>query len=220
MALLPFFFAARPRGETIHEIDGTPIIRHLRNITISTELTHSEDAPCEPTWVWMEGSVSRLHQTIVSSHITSLAEADGRAAPGSATSWSSMCIASGLYSHSVLGLSDQSGPIDGRLLRRFLYLLVCDLDKDTQGMRTTVPPDLWYWKAFIGAYSITKHQMKAPGELPEGIEVVFDGFICRWSRATGIFIWEEAQRRLAHITWPLSGPQDVGAKLWMRATQQ
>ena len=221
MALMPFVFVGRPKGTTFSDIDGSIFAQYLRNMTASTELTHSEDGhvPCEPSWVWMEGSASRLHHATISSHITSLIQGNGLATPGAAvTSWSSMCIASQLYSYSVLGLFGRSEPLEWRLLRRYLALLAQDIDKGP-GKKSDDLSDIGLWKGFVGAYAIATHQTFVYDRFMEEIESTFKDFICRWAVATGVIAWEEVRSRLAKTAWPSNMPSDLGPEVWMRATQ-
>ncbi|KAM5344247.1 hypothetical protein ACJ41O_012784 [Fusarium nematophilum] len=136
MRMLPFFFAALP-SDGFHDIDGTYMAECLRNLTISTQLATIDHTECDPGWVWMEGSASRLLHATVSSHLTSLFEANGNIVsdcPKLPTSWIGISIASGLYLHSVLDIWSTSGPIEPRLLRRFLTMLMRDLDRDAYNM--------------------------------------------------------------------------------------
>ncbi|KAF4982467.1 hypothetical protein FZEAL_1921 [Fusarium zealandicum] len=132
MKLLPFFFTTLPPNHKFHEIDGSTMVECLKHSTVSIDIATSEHDKRDPGWVWVEGSESRLLYAIVSSHLTSLFEEGDSITPEDLklrTSWPSICVASGLYLHSVLELWNRGAPIDAFLFRRFLLLLKRDLDE-------------------------------------------------------------------------------------------
>ena len=105
------------------------------------------------------------------------------------------------------------------MFRRFLSILMRDVDRNVHQIRSPDLSDLWFWKTFLGAYSIAKIRpcslQKEVGEF----EKCFDRLIGTWSRVSGVVKWKDAQARLVNITWPLGQSLDLAEKVWKKATQ-
>ncbi|KAJ3548704.1 hypothetical protein NM208_g873 [Fusarium decemcellulare] len=221
MKLMPFFFAVLPPNFRFHDIDAYPMIECLKNLTISMQVGSGEQKKCDPSWEWIEGSESRLLFATVKSHLTSLRnadDADSRFHPSCLnTSWSSICVACGLYLYGVLDVWPAGQPMELRMFRRFLSILMKDLNQNVDDVKSAMFSDLWFWKAFLGACSLAKRQADAYDEVLEGFERAFDGFILKWSRINSVVSWEDAHLRLLGLTWPLSKAQDFAEGVWKRA---
>ncbi|KAH6876827.1 hypothetical protein B0T10DRAFT_497333 [Thelonectria olida] len=221
IAMLPFFFAALPPTAKFHDLDGSPLIECIRSLTKSTESVHFSQKTSEPRWTWMEGSASRLNFAIVNCHAVSLfgvtenvVSECSSAEKGLGTSWCSIAITSGLYLHSVLGLWNAGKPIECRLFRLLMVILVRDLSRNRAESNDRSTSDLWFWEHFIGGYSLAWHQSHAYDETLQAFESYFDSSMRTWSQASNVTRWEEAQQRLLNITWSLSRPQILARKVW------
>lgn len=215
MRMMPFFFAGMPADAKFYDIDASPMVECLKTLTATMLFVNDGDAVYDPNWVWIEGSESKLLYETVKAHFASLSESqDDASETRLSTSWSSMCVATGLYLHSVLGISGDT--LEPRVFRRFLSLLLRDVDRNVYRVRYSTLSDLWFWKTFLGAYSIAKLQTREDvGDFERG----FDRLIGTWSRACGIKQWEDARARLGNITWPWGQSQDLAEEVWNKATR-
>ncbi|KAL9561336.1 hypothetical protein ACKAV7_014691 [Fusarium commune] len=223
IAMLPFFFAAYPPTARFHDVDGLPLIECVKSLT---ELTRSIDLG-DLRWSWLEGLTSRLNFAIAGSHAASLFGVAENVMPecssaktNFATSWCSIAITSGLYLHGVLGLWNAGEPIERRLFRILMTILVRDLDRPSNESNDRISSDLWLWQHFIGAYSLAWHQSYVDDETMQAIESYFDSSIRKWSQACNVAQWEEAQQRLLKVAWPSSQPQVLAEMVWGRALQK
>ncbi|KAF4969020.1 hypothetical protein FSARC_3674 [Fusarium sarcochroum] len=223
MKLLPFFFAALSPSTQFHNIDASPLIDCLRNVTISTQTANEDRYKCDPNWEWVEGSESRLLCATIGSHFSSLFEDDMTFSSSQARysiSWSGMCAASSLYLHSVLELWNGGEPMESCLFRRFLSILKRDLDQTIDTLGSDDSSDFWLWRAFLGAYSIARYQARVHDPALADLESEFSDFVETWKRKTGLTLWEEAQIALVSVAWPLHQPHDLGSDVWKRAIEQ
>ncbi|KAM0426477.1 hypothetical protein ACHAPT_008168 [Fusarium lateritium] len=219
MRMMPFFFAAPPPDSEFHDIDASSMVECLKTLTATILFTIDDHTKYDPSWEWIEGSESRLLYETVKAHFASLSEPEEET-PRLSTSWSSMCVASGLYLHSVLGIWYGGEPMEPRVFRRFLSILMRDVDRNVYQIRSPDSSDLWFWKTFLGAYSIAKLQSGVALKDMEEFEKCFDRLIDTWSRVCGVEEWEEAQARLAGITWPLGQSQGLAQRVWEKATRR
>ncbi|KAM0209393.1 hypothetical protein ACHAQI_006439 [Fusarium lateritium] len=217
MKLLPFFFAALPSTTQFHDIDASPLIDCLKHVTTSTQTVEEDRYKCDPSWEWIEGSESRLLCATIGFHFSSMFE-DDLSSPFSSCryriSWSGMCAASSLYLHSVLDLWNSGSPLEARLLRRFLSILKRNLDQSIDALESHETRDFWFWRAFLGAYSIAKHQAQCHDPTLDYLQEAFSGFVESWKTTTGLTLWQEAHDRLLTVAWPASQTQELGPNLW------
>ncbi|KAL9564968.1 hypothetical protein ACKAV7_010882 [Fusarium commune] len=223
IAMLPLFFAAFPPTAKFYDIDGSPLIGCVRSLT---ELTGSIDLG-DLRWSWLEGLASKLNFAIADSHAASLYGVTENAMPecssaqtSFATSWCSIAITSGLYLHGVLGLWNAGKPIERRLFRLLMTMLARDLDRTSNESNGRMFSDLWFWRHFIGAYSLAWHESHAYDETLQAIESYFDSSIRKWSQACNVVQWEEAQQRLLKVAWPPSQPRVLAEIVWERALRK
>ncbi|KAJ4220873.1 hypothetical protein NW759_006943 [Fusarium solani] len=222
MRMMPFFFAVLPPDAKFYDIDASPMVECLKSLTATILFTSDDNTAYDPSWEWIEGSESRLLYETVKAHFASLSEPqdeDPPETPRLSTSWSSMCVATGLYLHSALGIWYAGESLEPRMFRRFLSILMRDVDRNVHQIRSPSLSDLWFWKTFLGAYSIAKLQSCALQKDVGEFERCFDRLIGTWSRVCGVDKWEDAQARLVNITWPLGQSQGLAEKVWKKATQ-
>ena len=219
--MLPFFFAALPPTAKFHDLDGTPLIECVRSLTESTGPIDLGEKTGDLRWPCLEGPASKLNYGIVNSHAASLFGFTEKVVPecssaekGFATSWCSIAITSGLYLHGILGLWNAGKPIDRRLFRLLMTILVRDLDRTRNESSGRSLSDLWFWEHFVGAYSLAWHQSHAYDETLQAIESYFDSSIRSWSHACNVTQWEAAQQRLLKVAWPSSEPQILAERVW------
>jgi hypothetical protein len=223
MKLLPFFFAILPSSTQFHNIDASPLIEHLKHVTMSTQTASEDRYKCDPSWEWIEGSESRLLCATISSHFSSLFEDDMFASSGSVKyniSWSGMCAASSLYMHSVLELWDGGEAMDSGLLRRFLCIMKKDLENDLGNLGSDDASDFWCWRAFLGMYSITKHQAQSYEPKLDDLADVYCGFVATWKNVTGLTLWKDVQQRLVSIAWPDRQGHELEPSVWGRGIRR
>ncbi|KAH7131665.1 hypothetical protein B0J13DRAFT_610754 [Dactylonectria estremocensis] len=206
--LLPYF-GGLPTKKAFHPIDGLPMIECLRVLTTSTtsaKLDCGNDDPCP---IWADGSASRLTLELMKSHISSLDD-DRDVIFGSLvclpTSWCGISITSGLYLHSVLELCNGGNPIDARLFRYLILMLMRDLRREIHETDARGLSDFWFWKAFVGAFSLAKRQLYEYNETLEGIQYAFNGYIQGWRDNSNVTQWTEAKNRLLRIAWTADVP--------------
>ncbi|KAF9774453.1 hypothetical protein IL306_007530 [Fusarium sp. DS 682] len=224
MKLLPFFFAALPPSLQFHNIDASPLIDYLKHVTASRQTVKEDGYKCDPSWEWIEGSESRLLCATIGSHFSSLFEDDMFSSAHSSrysTSWSGMCAASSLYMYSVLDLWNGGNPIDSCLVRRFLLIIKRDLDQTVNTLGLDDSTDFWLWRAFLGAYSIAKHEARSHGSSSlDDLERAFASHIETWKNVTGLKLWEEAYARLATVAWPASEDKELGPSVWKSTIEE
>lgn len=133
------------------------------------------------------------------------------------TSWSGFGAVVTLYMNSVLGLWNFGEPIQPRLLRRVLSILQRDLEKSgrKQDSGCRLYLDLWFWKAFMGAFSLAVASPAGDRGILHDSESAFGQFIRAWSRRSGVRDWAGAKAALARIVWPDWFPgEDLARALW------
>ncbi|XEV03128.1 hypothetical protein FSHL1_008415 [Fusarium sambucinum] len=222
MKLLPFFFAILPSSTYFHNIDASPLIEHLKHVTMSTQTAKEDRYKCDPSWEWIEGSESRLLCATISSHFSSLFENDMFSTSGTvkySISWSGMCAALSLYMHSVLELWDGGQAMDSNLLRRFLCIMQKDLENNMDDLGSDDSSDFWFWRAFLGMYSIAKHQAQSYEPELDDLANVYHGFVDTWKDITGLRLWEDVHRRLISIAWSDRQGHELEPSVWGRAIQ-
>jgi len=222
MKLLPFFFAVLPPSTQFHNIDASPLIEHLKHVTMSTQTASEDRYKCDPSWEWIEGSESRLLCATISSHFSSMFEGGMFSTPSCAKysiSWSGMCAASSLYMHNVLELWDGGEPMDSGLLRRFLCIMKKDLEQTLGSLGSSDASDFWLWRAFLGMYSIAKHQACAHDPTLDDIADFYHGFVETWKMVTGITLWEDVHQRLISVAWPDRQGHELEPSAWGRALE-
>ncbi|KAF4341849.1 hypothetical protein FBEOM_4165 [Fusarium beomiforme] len=222
MKLLPYFFAALPSSTQFHSIDASHLIDCLKHVTTSTQTVKQDRYKCDPSWEWIEGSESRLLCATIGSHFSSLFEDEMFSLTHSSrysTSWSGMCAASSLYMHSVLDLWNGGNPIDSRLIRRFLFIIKRDLDQTISTLGLNDSTDFWLWRAFLGAYSIEKHQARGHDSSFDDLQRDFSSHLETWKDVTGLNLWEEAYARLVTVAWPTED-NELGPRVWKSAIQE
>ncbi|UZP38612.1 hypothetical protein NXS19_006428 [Fusarium pseudograminearum] len=222
MKLLPFFFAVLPSSTRFHNIDASPLIEHLQHVTMSTQTASEDRYKCDPSWEWIEGSESRLLCATISSHFSSLFEDDMSSSSASmkySISWSGMCAASSLYMHSVLELWEGGEAMDSGLLRRFLCIMKRDLEDTLGNLGSDDGSDFWFWRAFLGLYSITKHQAQLYELKLDDLADEYRGFVETWKNVTGLTRWEDVYQRLISVAWPDRQVHELEPSVWGRAIQ-
>lgn len=214
MGLFPFFFGALPPKTRFRKVDVTAVVECLRTLTTTTEKL-GELPYSDPCWVWTEGSASRLDLAVVDAHICSLFDTGKppSSTSGLTSSWTGTTAATGLYLHSVLGLWNAGEPMERRLFRRVVAMLLRDLQNCPDQERTG---DFWFWKVFAGACSLARHEVHAGDAVVGDLRRGFDGFVRSWSVAAGCVDWEAVRGRLARVCWP-GGEVSEAKCVWERA---
>ncbi|KAK7425885.1 hypothetical protein QQZ08_007599 [Neonectria magnoliae] len=222
MRLFPSFFVALPPKTAFYDIDGSPMVECLRTLTKSVQSINFDQGTRDPSWVWTEGSASRLDLAFVSSHMASLFDLGGTVVPDHCTgqklttSWCGISAVSGLYLHSVLGIWNAGEPIELRLFRRVMLILVRDLYRTIHEVEAFETSDFWFWKVFVAACSLATHWMHADDQTLQRLDRSIKAFIRSWSKAANVVLWEEAELRLMSITWSTSLPQCLAEDVWER----
>ncbi|KAM5365312.1 hypothetical protein ACJZ2D_011095 [Fusarium nematophilum] len=221
MKMIPFFFSPLPPSTKFCDVDGSSMIDCLISLTETSRFRRqlSGDGQAQHL-VWLEGAATRLLLAFVGAHIESLAgEGNGGycqpVAPRLMASWSGLSTSVGLYLHAVLGFWNAGAPIEPRLHRRVLSILKRDLDHTACWTGRHLVSDFWFWRAFMGAFSLAKHARVGDQSLLEPLQGPFRGFIREWSRCSGVMEWARARESLVRIVWPEVFVDEVLAEeLW------
>ncbi|WXC46226.1 hypothetical protein QX201_005919 [Fusarium graminearum] len=222
MKLLPFFFAILPSSTQFHNIDASPLMEHLQHVTTSTQTASEDRYKCDPSWEWIEGSESRLLCATISSHFSSLFEDDMSSSSASmkySISWSGMCATSSLYMYSVLELWEGGEAMESGLLRRFLCIMKRDLEDTLGNLGSDDASNFWFWRAFLGLYSITKYQSQSYEPKLDDLADEYRGFVETWKNITGLTRWEDVHQRLISVAWPDRQGHKLEPSVWGRAIQ-
>jgi hypothetical protein len=231
MNMFPSFFSPISSGAEIQQIDVQPILSCMREITDAYDLRYSElyygTKSASPYHLWASSGPSKLLFAVIDAHINSISQHSNQS-PGSSqdlkSSWSSICIAVGLYLTSVLGVWNQGYPAENRLLCYILRILSQDLeDNFTKIMKNgSAAQELWFWKAFLGALSLA--HVSSLADVGEGyarlLDLVpdFNHYVRTWAETMGISMWYHARERLKNIVLPTHCQREALAKaVWNRA---
>lgn len=229
MRLFPFFFSPHPPGTQFRDIDARPIIVCLKDITELSDMRYpgssKAGANVTPYQLWDSGGPSRLLSVVVSAHLDSFSSHSKHSASRQPkrmmSSWSGVCVVVGMYLTSVLGVWNKGVPAEPRLFRHILQILRRDLQTSSGNLmrrKQTALRDLWFWKQFVGAFSLAHAQSRAYDARLEGLAEEFHDRIRTWAKITGINRWEQARKVLASVVWPVHFPQeDLAESLWAQA---
>ncbi|KAK9242013.1 hypothetical protein V1506DRAFT_572942 [Lipomyces tetrasporus] len=159
MRLWPFFFSSPAIKTAPQLIDARPIIRYTREITKSYDRRYLQ--PCGEGagdtfhQIWDSGDPSRLMVAVIDAHMSWLLDDSevSRQRSRLMTSWTSICIAVGMYLTSVLGIPNRGAPPEKRLMYHMLHILRRDLQYSLAGLAAIgrQARDLWLRKMFSGA---------------------------------------------------------------------
>ncbi|CAM1501264.1 Fc.00g104260.m01.CDS01 [Cosmosporella sp. VM-42] len=231
MRMFPYFFNPLPHTTEFRDIDVTPIIACLKILSDMVEIRRLNPylpyGECSRDLIWLEGGATRLLLVVVHAHVESISphtpepSQEYGARDKLRSSWSGMSASNALYLHSILGLWNAGEPIEDRLHSHVLSILQRDLEQNhfKVSSRQTKASDLWFWKAFVGAFSITKRQKVDTGVV-RGRQPTFNNFICDWSKAMAITRWADARARLKRVLWPASfWEDDTVQQMWDAASK-
>ncbi|KAF4465047.1 hypothetical protein FALBO_8106 [Fusarium albosuccineum] len=222
MKMMPYFFTPLTSTTKFRQIDGSPMLDCLISLTETARIRYQSPDAQTQQLVWLEGAATRLLLAFVGSHIESLSgdEKGGlktRARLRLSTSWSGMASASGLYLHAVLGFWNAGEPIEARLLRRVLSILKQDLERHRPDHAPRLASDLWFWKAFVAAFSMSKHLQLDHQGILSPLEQPFRDVVREWSEMNGVTQWTKARKSLAKIVWPETFHlEDLAEEVWNR----
>ena len=230
MRMFPNFFSPLPNTTEFRDIDCSTILECIKALTEVVEVRRLNPSlpygECSRDLVWLEGGAARLLLAFVHSHVESMSpqrrNQATEKAPGEKfeSSWSGMFIATGLYVLSILGLWNAGEPIEDRLHGRVLSILQRDLKHSYSdpGSKPAAASDMWFWKAFVGAFSITKRRNFVSGGVVQELQRPFNDFIRHWSRVTNTTRWVDARARLKRVVWPIEfWEDDIVQQLWERS---
>lgn len=226
MRLFPSFFNVPPAGTAFGNVDGSPFIECLRQFSSMADARNRSDSPAQYNvggrldQIWLEGAATRLLLAMVSSHVqsTTTKRKKPKQTPDKLTvSWSGASAAIGLYLNPILGIFNAGQPLEDRLHRRVLFILKGDLDRDDYipGPNRDAASDYWFWRAFLGAFSIAKHERCGKADLSRAFRQSFDGFVGEWAGRMGVRRWDEARGCLEAVVWPSDfGDDALAEEVW------
>jgi hypothetical protein len=161
--------------------------------------------------IWLEGAATRLILRAIQSHIETVPGKGDRTRHekvpiGMRSSWSGILIVAELYIHQVLGLWNLERLLEVKFHTHILTYLHWDLVRSESCLEggSIAASDLWFWKAFVGAFSIARHIEIHRQSVLHTLQSRFIELLYKWSIATGITIWEGAREVLVDIAWPRS----------------
>lgn len=216
MEMLPYFFAPLSSIIGFRHINASRTVDSLLALTEICQLGVSIKG-LNPILrrMWLEGAATKLILAAVETHMDSLCgygdKTRDREMPlGMESSWSGIHIAAELYLHQVLRLWNVGGLLEVNFHLHILAYLSWDLAK-SEGVLDAGPiatSKLWFWKAFVGAFSLARHMKVNHQQVLDSLKSEFLQHLSNWSRATGVNRWEEARGALVDIAWPGSAFAD------------
>ncbi|GKU06706.1 unnamed protein product [Fusarium langsethiae] len=212
MEMLPYFFAPLSSMRGFRDIDPFPMIDCLLSLTDISQLRGpATDEKCVQQLLWLEGTAVKLVVASIEAHVESMpGQSDKhhkeKSSDGMKSSWSGLFIAAELYVHQVLGLWTLDVPLEVKFHSHTLGYLSWDLDRSHSCLEagSTAASNFWFWKAFVGAFSLARHIETDRQVVLYPLRRQFIKLIYKWSEATGIKTWEEAREVLVSIVWPKS----------------
>jgi hypothetical protein len=224
--MMPRFFATPPRGVILRNIEVEPSLVCLRDLTKFTEAREGAKttAGLADSWnaMWLDGAATRLLYILVDAHVWSMTEESRagwlstKAPTGLQASWIGISAAVCLYLGTVVPFLNGGELLSERLHQQVLSMLQRDLEF-TMDRRVSESPrqgDLWFWQAFIGAFSLELRDKGAspltPVLLP--LKPVFRDFVRRWAASTETKLWSDARSSLQRICWPAGSLNEVIAR--------
>lgn len=227
LRLLPHFFNPLPLKVKFQKIDCNSMIDSLQSLTWVVESQCVGDsAGNAKKFLWLGGATTRLLMEFVTLHIQSYSPQSLRptcrkqAREPLLAPWAGISAANGLYLHCILGFWNAGQPIETRLHMCILRILLRDCHHMLSeiGSERTRSSDLWFWKAFVGLFSITKRDMSANGVAVEELALLYKDLVRHWSNARMVSEWEMARKCLEDIIWPRPFWEDDIAKgIWENA---
>ncbi|KAH8659864.1 hypothetical protein BX600DRAFT_466841 [Xylariales sp. PMI_506] len=251
LRLLPAYLTTYSELHIEKIVDVAPVIQALRGITDAIQGRSEELLPPHyVVWAPLANprnicdsedsascsgcrSLSALFLATTTTHVSSVypAYSRNRAAvqnqpPEFPSQWCGICIATDLYLTSVLKLWNGGEPERPHIFRRLINILIDDL-KTTEKQVTCAGHNsnlsaLWFWKAFLGAYSF--YRMIALGRTLDsghaGCQVWLEQALLRWSIRTGTITWPAAKAVLEIVVWPKGEEQSgTAAIIWDKITE-
>ncbi|OBS22660.1 hypothetical protein FPOA_08993 [Fusarium poae] len=212
MELLPYFFAPLSSMRGFHDIDASPMIDCLLSLTEIFQLRAPvEDERSVQQILLIENTAVKLTVAAIETHVESMPGQDDRTRKkkslrGLDGSWSGLFIASHLYVHQILGLWTLDAPLEVKFHSHILGYLSWDLAKSDSCLEqgSIVASNFWFWKAFVGAFSLARHIETDHAVALYPLRRQFVKFIYKWSECAGIKTWKEAREILIGIVWPKS----------------
>ncbi|QPC62806.1 hypothetical protein HYE67_005037 [Fusarium culmorum] len=212
MEMIPYFFAPLSSMRGFCDIDASPMIKCLLSMTEICQLRApaTDEKPVQQI-VWLEGAAVKWILAAIETHVESMPWQDDRTrketSPGGMkSSWSGLFIATQLYVHQVLGLWILDAPLEVKFHSHILAYLSWDLARGESCLEagSTVASNFWFWKAFVGAFSLARHIETDHAVALYPLRRQFVRLLYKWSEATGIKTWKEAREILIGIVWPKS----------------
>ncbi|CAG1964739.1 unnamed protein product [Fusarium graminearum] len=212
MEMIPYFFAPLSSMRGFCDIDASTMIKCLLSMTEICQLRApaTDEKPVQQL-VWLEGAAVKWILAAIETHVESMPWQDDRTrkeiSPGGMkSSWSGLFIATQLYVHQVLGLWILDAPLEVKFHSHILAYLSWDLARGESCLEagSTVASNFWFWKAFVGAFSLARHIETDHAVALYPLRRQFVRLLYKWSEATGIKTWKEAREILIGIVWPRS----------------
>ncbi|KAJ4030021.1 hypothetical protein NW761_011610 [Fusarium oxysporum] len=220
--MLPFFFGFLPTERMPKDVDMHMTVTVLRDLTRRADPRHTNRSAYTNWKVWHSGDTPRLLFALVDSHIESFSDKLQLPPQGRQTfisSWSSFCVAMGMYLTNVVELWNHGLPIE----RRLRYYTIRVLEDDIRnGYETLEHMDqetryTWFWKAFVGSLTVAQAQSADYDERLDGMFDKFSKYIKAFTRVEKMSSWDEAKKILVTVVWPMECTQDeICTKVWAR----
>ena len=183
--------------------------------------------------IWAGSGPSSLLLENTKAHVLSLRREPSEFSPdtpqedGIVSTWCGLATAAEFYLHSVIGMWYGGLPLEPRLFRRLFLILKRDITRTETEMRIGhVNRDLWFWKVFVGAYTLAK-ALSDPRTLKEHdynntLQIFgfwFNQKIQVWSEVVGVDEWDKARETLMAMAWPRNAPVDnsLAVSVWETA---
>lgn len=231
MRLIPYFFATIPKDTTPVDIDITEILATLQQLTqlVEERMSVRSTQEYQEIWnqLWMGGGIGKLSILVVKANVHSVAGI-GPTEPwaksqGKTSSWTGWTSSSGLYLNAVLGVWNAGQPMDARTLGLILIVLNRDVEHTQDVLSSPYMPqaDVWLWKVFSGAASLTRNRGVGGAAWSPRLEILqnhFEAYLRAWSKASGTSNWQDAKSALRRVVWLNTSPHDRMVKgIWEAA---
>lgn len=139
-------------------------------------------------------------------------------------SWWGLHFSGILYWTSVINLTVFGTQVEERLLRRSIFHVEEELRRTRSCVEqpSSKQASLWFWKAFLGAYSISHacHRGQHLGKWSQNSSRHLRYYVGMWARISAMKEWIDAKRVLRQVCWPITSPEEhVAESMWNTIVQ-
>ncbi|KEY71534.1 hypothetical protein S7711_08914 [Stachybotrys chartarum IBT 7711] len=139
-------------------------------------------------------------------------------------SWWGLHFSGILYWTSAINLTLFRKKVEERLLRRSIFHVEEELRRTRSCIEqpSSKQASLWFWKAFLGAYSISYayHLGQHLGKWSQTSNRHLRSCVRMWARNSAMEDWIDAKGVLRQVCWPIASPEEhVAESMWNTIVQ-